>query len=330
MPVIDPLTISTPLSEKPPIVIGSKPGGWSPLQSLQTARPFSETHRNGLFLILLAAVVAGFWRPLNDLYSLTNQQEHYSHIVLIPWLSLYAFYVDRTAILTSREWSPWLGLCLMGVGAFGAWQAKVSGPDVLSVHMLGFVIMAWGAFLLCYGVTAARTFSFGLLFLLCMVPLPTAFLHAVITFLQRYSAEATDIIFTTLGIPFYRDGFIFGLPNLTIHIAEECSGIRSTLSLIITSLVAGHFFLRSWWGRSVLTVIVVPLAIVKNAFRIVGLSLLANYVDPSFITDSVLHRFGGIPLFGVSLAILLSLAWLLRSMEKRTGYYLSDGLHAKV
>ena len=133
-----------------------------------------------------------------------------------------------------------------------------------------------------------------------------------------------------LGIPYYRDGFIFGLPHLTIHIAEECSGIRSTLSLVITSLVAGHFFLRSWWGRSVLTMIVVPLAIIKNAFRIVGLSLLANYVDPSFITDSALHRYGGIPLFVVSLAILLSLAWLVRSMEKRTGYYLPDVMRAKV
>jgi len=332
MPVIDPLSMSTPLSEKPHVVIASTPVGWNPVQSLHTARPFSETHRNALFLILLAAAVVGFWRPLNDLYALTNQQEHYSHIVLIPWLSLYAFYVDRTAILSSRQWSPLLGSSLMAAGAIGAWQADgaVSGADVLTVQMVSFVVMCWGLFLLCYGILAARTFSFGLLILLCMVPLPTAFLHAVITFLQRYSAEATDVVFTMLGVPFYRDGFIFGLPNLSIHIAEECSGIRSTLSLVITSLVAGHFFLRSWWGRSVLTVIVVPLAIGKNAFRIVGLSLLANYVDPSFITDSVLHRFGGIPLFVVSLVILLFLAWMLRSMEKRTGYYLPDGLHAKV
>jgi exosortase/archaeosortase family protein len=70
-----------------------------------------------------------------------------------------------------------------------------------------------------------------------------------------------------------------------------------------------------------LVAVVVPLAIVKNAFRIVGLSLLANYVDPTFITNSALHRSGGIPLFLLSLVMLLSLAWMLRRVEKRFGYY---------
>jgi len=69
-----------------------------------------------------------------------------------------------------------------------------------------------------------------------------------------------------------------------------------------------------------LVAVVIPLAIVKNAFRIVGLSLLANYVDPTFITNSALHRSGGIPLFFLALVVLLSLAWLLRRVEKRFGY----------
>jgi exosortase len=332
MPVLDHLNVSAPISEGPPLLIASKPIGWSPLRSLDAALPFSGKYRNGLFLVLLTAIVIGFWGPLSDLYALTKQQDHYSHIVLIPWLSLYAFYVDRRAILSSRQWSPFLGLSLMAAGIFGFWQADsvISGPDVLSAQMVSFVMMFWGIFLLCYGVKGAHIFSFGLLFLLCMVPFPAAILNAVIGFLQRYSAEATDVVFSVLGVPFYRDGFIFRLPNLTIHIAEECSGIRSTLSLIITSLVAGHFFLRSLWGKGFLVMMVVPLAIIKNAFRIVGLSLLANYVDPTFITDSALHRNGGIPLFVVSLAILMSLAWLLRSMEKRKGYYLPDVLHAKL
>jgi len=330
MPVSDPLTISTPLANKPAVGIASKPIAGALLQSHD--RPFSALHRDGLFLLLLTAAVVGFWVPLNDLYALTKQQDHYSHIVLIPWLSLYAFYVDRAAILSSTRWSPLVGLCLMAAGAVVAWQADgaASGPDVLSAQILGFVFLCWGIFLMCYGISAARVFSFGLLFLLCLVPLPAAMLNAVIVFLQRSSAEVADVIFTALGIPFYRESFIFSLPNLTIHIAEECSGIRSTLSLLVTSLVAGHFFLRTFWGKCALVTVVVPLAIVKNAFRIVGLSLLANYVDPSFITDSALHRYGGIPLFVVSVAILLCLAWLLRSLEERRRDYRAHGYHAKV
>jgi exosortase len=150
-----------------------------------------------------------------------------------------------------------------------------------------------------------------------MVPLPSFLLDAIVGFLQRSSAEATDLLFSVLGVPVFREGFVFSLSNFTIHVAEECSGIRSALSLFITSLVAGHFFLRSAGTKMGLVAIVVPLAIVKNAFRIVGLALLANYVDPTFITNSSLHRSGGIPLFLVSVVVLLSLTWLLRRLEKR-------------
>jgi exosortase/archaeosortase family protein len=58
----------------------------------------------------------------------------------------------------------------------------------------------------------------------------------------------------------------------------------------------------------------------KNAFRIVALGLLANYIDPTFITDSVLHRRGGIPLFFLSLVVLFSLVWMMQRIEKRFGY----------
>jgi len=89
---------------------------------------------------------------------------------------------------------------------------------------------------------------------------------------------------------------------------------------VITSFVAGHFFLRSLWAKLGIVVFIIPLAIVKNAFRIVGLTLLANYVAPTFITDSVLHRSGGIPLFALSVVVLLSLVWVLRKIERRFGY----------
>lgn len=263
-----------------------------------------------------------FWQPFLELFSLAQQQEHYSHLVLIPWVSLYVFYFDRTAILASREWNPWLGSLLLGVGALSYWGADSAAlvQDRLSMTMLGFVMMCWGIFLFCFGSTRFRKVSFGLLFLLFMVPFPSFLLSAIIGFLQRSSAEATALLFSILGIPVFRQGFVFSLSNFTIHIAEECSGIRSALSLVLTSLVAGYFFIRSLWCKMGIVAIVIPLAIIKNAFRIVGLALLANYVDPTYITNSALHRSGGIPLFLLSLIVLFSLVWLLRGLEKKFGH----------
>jgi exosortase len=324
MPVSNYLSI-TPLQEEGRRnTSGERPTGFGveAVRLLSKPLPFSAQRRNLLALLLLFATVAWFWQPLVTLFFLTQQQEHYSHIVIIPWLSLYVLYLDRKAIFASSEWSPWLGSMLIGLGALGFWWAVPAtfAADQLSVTILAWVVMCWGICVSCFGITPCRKVSFGLLFLLFMVPLPSFLLGAIIGFLQRSSAEATDLLFSALGVPVFRQGFVFSLSNFTIHVAEECSGIRSALSLFITSLVAGHFFLRSAWTKMGLVAVVVPLAIVKNAFRIVGLSLLANYVDPTFITNSALHRSGGIPLFLLSLVMLLSLAWMLRRVEKRFGY----------
>ena len=292
------------------------------LSMLSRPFPFSHRVRDGLALLLLAVTGAWYWRSFSMLYSLSQDQEHYSHIILIPLVSLYVLYGSRAMILASREWSPVLGGLLMGLGSIGHWQsdAAVFGTDPLSVTMGSFVVICWGIFLLCYGGKLFRQVSFALLFLLFMVPFPSFLLSAIIQFLQWMSAETAALIFSVLGIPVFRQDFVFSLSHFTVYVAEECSGIRSFLSLIISVLVAGHFFLRSLWAKLGILIIVVPLAIVKNAFRIVGLTLLANYVDPTYITNNVLHRSGGIPLFVLSLVVLFSLIWLLRRVEQRLGY----------
>lgn len=284
--------------------------------------PFSVIQRNIAAVLVFLATVVWFWPPLVELFSLTQQQEHYSHMVLIPWVSLYVLYLDRRVILASREWSPWIGVLLLGVGAFSYWKfdAVAWGPDHLSLTMFSFVVLCWGIFLFFFGTACFRKAVFGLLFLLFLIPLPSVVLSTIIGFLQRSSAEATAVVFSMLGIPVFREGFIFSLSNFTIHVAEECSGIRSTLSLVLTSLVAGHFFLRSLAGKMGIVAIVIPLAIIKNAFRIVGLALLANYVDPTYITNSALHRSGGIPLFLLSLVVLFALVWVARRLEAMSGY----------
>ena len=184
--------------------------------------------------------------------------------------------------------------------------------------MLALVVMWWGIFVFCFGIARWRKVSFGLVFLLFMVPLPSVLLDAIIGFLQRSSAEATDLLFQSSGSLSFDRGLCF----LAFHdpCCRECSGIRSALSLFITSLVAGYFFLRSGWTKIGLAAIVIPLAIIKNAFRIVGLALLANYVDPTYITNSALHTGRGNSPLSRSLVVLFSLVWLLRRLEKRSGH----------
>src|SRR5262249_6450316 len=128
--------------------------------------------------------------------------------------------------------------------------------------------------------------------------------------------EMTHVIFNLLGVPVYREGFFFALPGLAIEVAEECSGIRSSLALLITGCLAANMLLRTPWTRTALLAAIVPIAIVKNAVRIVVLSLLSIYVDMGFITGK-LHQVGGIPLFFGTLLVVGGVVWVLQRLEAR-------------
>lgn len=270
-------------------------------------------------ILLAASMVVWFWVPLAKLFTLASEDEHFSHILLVPILAFYLLFMNRAAILTSRRESPVVGLLVMASGAVCYWFAAGQHwtQDRLAVEMLAFIVTCWGLFLFNFGGRSFRNTLFPLMILLFMIPLPTIFLDAVIGFLQRSSADTVDMLFSTLGIHTVREEFTFELSNFIIFIEGECSGIRSFFALIITSLVAGYWCLESWWARAALVAVVLPLAIIKNAFRIIGLTLLANNLDPAFLIDSALHRNSGIPLFIMSLAIIFSLTCLLRQLERR-------------
>jgi exosortase len=283
--------------------------------------PLCATQRNVLSLLLFIGTCLWFWMPLDRLVTIALESEHFSHVLLIPWVSAYILFTDRTGWLTSKEWSPALGMLFLGCGAVVYWVVgeQDGTSDRLAIGIAAFVLMCWGIFLVAFGSKSFRQNAFALLFLLAIVPIPSVILDAIIEFLQRSSAEVVDALFSILGIPVFREGFIFRLSNFTIQVAEECSGIRSFLSLVITSLLVGYWFLRSGWSKVCLVGFVIPLAIFKNACRIVGLALLANYVDPTYITNSLLHRAGGIPLFVLSLLLLFSVSWMLRQFEQQVG-----------
>jgi exosortase len=116
-------------------------------------------------------------------------------------------------------------------------------------------------------------------------------------------------------MPVFRQDLVFALPGITIQVAEECSGIRSSLALVISGLVIAYIFLRTPAARIAFVVLIVPVAIAKNALRIVALSWLSVHVDPSFITNSLAHRTSGLPVFGLSLIVLGTIAWFFRKAE---------------
>ena len=207
-------------------------------------------------------------------------------------------------------------------------RLPVGPQDAVSLKMILLVGVCIAAFILCYGTTAFRAAAFPLLFLFFMVPIPGWLLDRIILLLQRGSAEVAFLLLKASHIPVSRQGLVLSLPRFDIEVATDCSGIRSSLLLLVVTLVLGHLFLRSNWRKSLLALLVLPIAVAKNGVRIFG-SALATAADPSFL-HGYLHRYAGIPSFALALGCVMLLVWRLQESEnlalrRRERTYLSAG-----
>lgn len=288
-------------------------------------QPWAWHGRAKLFAVVVGLLVICFSRPLWALARYAWQSELYSYILLVPFITLYLIWSNRRNIPGHAAPSRGLALlaALLGLGILaGYWAARSSGwrpavEEYLALMALSFLAFLGGALFLCLGLGALRRALFPVAMLLFIVPIPDAILQPVIMFLQHRSADVAAALFSLSGTPFLRQDTIFQLPGMPLEVAPECSGIHSTLVLFITSLVAGYLFLRSAWRRAFLSISVIPLALLRNGFRIFVIGQLCVHIGPDMI-NSPIHRKGGPLFFALSLIpFFLFLLWLRKTERKR-------------
>jgi len=260
--------------------------------------------------------------PLSALIKLALRYDLHSHTLLVPFVSAYLIWTDRRLCPQpdplARLPTLFLGLATVGFSVTGLTSLGPSAADErLAFQLLAFVsgVGLWTSVFL--GRAILLFAAFPLAFLIFLVPLPDSLVQVFETALQYGSAEVADWIFIGAGTPSIRDGRFFRLPGLSIEVAQECSGFRSTLVLFMVGLLAARLFLKTGWKRVLLVLTIIPLGLLRNAFRIFTLATLSIEIDPS-IMHSALHKRGGPLFFALALIPLNLLLWgLYRSERKR-------------
>jgi exosortase C (VPDSG-CTERM-specific) len=288
----------------------------------------AASHRNmwrfwgGVCFVIV--LLAAFGLPLLGLANYAAHSSLHSYMLLIPFVSGYLIYIRRDQLPKRRVADPPLGIMLLacGLGIFLFNRVHFAGPapadnSYFVLLALSFLccLAAGGFFFL--GRDWMQAAAFPLAYLIFMVPMPDAMADALETASKYASAEVANVFFHLSGTPFLRAGLIFQLPNIKIEVAQECSGIRSSWVLLMTSILAANLFLKTPWRRFALVAFVIPLAILRNGFRILVIGLLCVNVGPQMI-HSVIHTRGGPVFFMLSLIPLLLLLWWLHKGEIRT------------
>lgn len=268
------------------------------------------------FLAAVAASLVAAIGPGRHLLSFAYHTGDQSYILLVPVLTAMLLYRDQDAIFRNVEFGltqPAIIAFISGLGLIGIAYGMPAASELQMVAAgLGLVACWTGAFIFCFGRKSARAATFPLAMLLWVIPIPTVIVESFRYFLQVGSADLVNVLFNLTGVPVLRDGlFIFRLPTQSIEVAKECSGIRSSLCLILLTLVIAHESLRGNFRRFLLILSTVPIVILKNGVRIVTLTFGAIYIDPSFLTGP-LHHDGGIVFFLIGLVMLIPVVALLR------------------
>ncbi len=279
-----------------------------------------QTHR---FVFAVAVLSLAFSKSLYGLLQLALNTDLHSHIILVPVVCIYFVWIKKDELPAASKprealaIAPGLAAAALLVYYWAAGNFEAA-EDALALTTLAYALLIITAALFLYGPSLLKKQHFSLWFLIFLVPMPLIVQDWVNTFFQYASAEVSHQMVKSANIPIFRPHpLTFELSTIQIRVAPSCSGIRSSLVLLITSIVAGELFLQSKLKRWLLVFFIIPLAVVRNGFRIFTISYLCVHVGPHMI-DHWIHHKGGPFFFGLSLIpFFVLLYWLWKKEPKK-------------
>jgi exosortase len=265
-------------------------------------------------VILVGLVVALYASVLKGLVMQWCGDPDYSHGFLVPIFSAYVLWRERKRWMRSEIKPSNFGLLVM-LGAVGLLLIGSLGAELFTSRFSLLVLLA-GMILFLAGWNLFRAVSFPLAFLLLMIPIPVIIYNQITFPLQLIASRLATLWLELVQVPVLREGNILILPNYSLEVVEACSGIRSLLTLITLAVAYGYLIEPRRWVRYVLVLLMVPIAIVCNAIRIMGAGVLTRQFGPS-AAEGFLHEFSGWVIFLAALVLMFLCHWILRHIGKQ-------------
>lgn len=261
-----------------------------------------------LFLLFISAsLLAGYWPFIKAMLNFWNDGDN-SYCYLVVPLCIYLCWEKKDEFFFGQfTWSHW-----------GLMPALLSASFVVigelgSVKTLSYIGL-WGCVtsvvVTLYGWRRCRQLFFPLLVLFFIVPLPP-YINRMLTFNMKMMASSLSVeMLRGVGVSVMQNGNILDLGITKLQVVDACSGLRYIVSMILMSLLIGHFFVNGLWRKIVLLILVYPLTILINSLRIfvTGFATLHGY---NFLLEEAYHDAAGLVAFGIAGVLLYGTAKLL-------------------
>lgn len=275
----------------------------NPLQLKKLALPVAAT-------LLFLALTWPVWRWL---WGEWLGNEYYGHGLLILPVALFLAIQRLRLDKTKQPLTPQghnLGLLLLGIALVAfLWFLNDKAYYLAAFAM---ILMAGGILWAVGGSGLLGKLFFPLSYLVLMVPLP--FVDRVTLPLALFTGVCAGGLVRLLGLDITIIGNAVSLPNADLVIGAQCSGINSLIALTALTTLAAYLLNGPLWGRLLLVLLSIPLAMIGNILRVTSLLFVARALgaQAAFV---FYHDYSGILFF---LLIFLVMFPLTRVLQART------------
>lgn len=258
-------------------------------------------------LVVGWALFASTLRWLSDSW-LTDP--NYSHGFLVPFIAAFFFWRARDAFRVRRPGrAGWLLLALAL-----ALHLSATPLRIYPLSALALVLGAAALILLVWGMPAMRASRYAFVSLVLMIPFP--FVDRISPALEAFTAQVAAASVSLLGTPVVTLGSQVQLSNAAFEIGAACSGLRSLASLVTLAVVFSGIVEGPRWGKMLIVLAAVPIAIVANLVRVASLLQFAQVfgADAGF---QYYHTYSSLVLFVIAFSLLIVFARSVRCSEIR-------------
>lgn len=263
------------------------------------------------FVVLCASAAWMYWDVIIWLLDDWDLQGDYSHGFAIVPLALYLAWDRRDALRAIPVRPAASGLWLVAA-SFVLLAAGTLGAETF-ITRISLVVLVAGTLVFLCGWRWLRALAFPVAFLFLMIPIPSILANRVTIPLQFIASRFGEVMLSAGGVPVVREGNVILLPDITLYVAEACSGIRSLMSLFTIGVLYGYFAETRRGVRIALVLATVPIAIVANGLRVAGTGYAAHWYGAG-AADGFFHTFSGWLVFLAAAALLTifhrALTWL--------------------
>ena len=269
-------------------------------------RAFDRTWSGKEAAVAALLVTAPFAPALLDAFRLAHANGVQTYTPLVPAVALYLGWRRQPEFVATAARLPQPAGLLTVTTPFTATvalaAARLSTDPALgaALRILAWLALLAGTLRFLLGRAGLERWGPSLVLLLFLAPLPRVGVEIAEGFLQHGSALAARMLFEFQGTPVHLGDLTLHLPGMSLRVAPECSGLRSTLVLLLLTAIAAITLLRGTPARLALIAAVAPIAVARNALRIFVIGELCLREGPAAL-DSILHRHGGPAVFALSL-----------------------------